>query len=84
MHRYLHRRGDNISPLKLLYRFSSSGCKNPRDKVFAALSVLNLGTALHLKADYHRSPNEVYLDVVRGYLSSCEDEYSRLDFLGYA
>ena len=79
-----HRRGDNVIFLRVLYFFSHSRCEDPRDKVFAALSILNLGTALHLKADYHKPLNEVYLDVVRGCLNNCEDEYRKLDFLGYA
>jgi hypothetical protein len=68
----------------VLQHFRTSKCKDPRDKVYAALSVADLGKTLRLKPDYRKSLTEVYLDVVRGYLSSCKDAYYKLDFLGFA
>jgi hypothetical protein len=57
--------GRDVHLVDVLQHFRTSKCKDPRDKVYAALS-------------------EVYLDVVRGYLSSCKDAYYKLDFLGFA
>ncbi|KAK6821390.1 heterokaryon incompatibility protein-domain-containing protein [Apiospora arundinis] len=56
-------------------------CRDPRDRIYAVLSLLHGADRLEIRPDYTRSVKQVYLDVLRqhvcqsrdvGFLASCE------------
>jgi hypothetical protein len=74
--------GSNLGLLETLDYFRQSKCKDPRDKVYAALSVTQTKEP-KIIPNYHKSLNDVYLDVVQSSLTRNGHEDTRLDFLSY-
>jgi hypothetical protein len=54
-------------------------CQDPRDKVFAVLSLPGPQSLLYVHVDYSKRTSEVYTDAVTAWLS----RYHALDMLGY-
>ena len=68
-----------LDPLDTLNRFRMAECRDPRDKVFAAIGLLP-ALRSSLKVDYHRSTLDIYVDLIMKLLSASD---ASLDFLGF-
>jgi hypothetical protein len=51
--------------------FSNWQCKNPRDKVYRLLGLLDCGVALH--TDYKKAMKDVFFDSLRALYDECHD-----------
>lgn len=77
------REDGNPSFLEIIYMLSHQQCKDPRDKVYAAISLVDTHRKI-IVPDYQKSVLEVYLDVVQYCLQNSNHPCGTLDFLGYA
>lgn len=74
--------GSTPAFLQVLQLFRRCGCTDPRDRVYAALSVVSDSVKVDIVPDYSKALENVYLDVPTWVLSHYPEGH-RLDFLGY-
>jgi hypothetical protein len=68
-------RGTKVSLVKALYHFQDFGSSDPRDRVFAMLSLVN--DTLGIVPDYNKTVSEVFISVTR----ACIMKYHNLDII---
>ncbi|KAL2884807.1 Heterokaryon incompatibility protein (HET) [Ceratocystis lukuohia] len=78
-----HRMSDVHTPqlLDVLMSYRYFGATDPRDKVYAALGMMQPNSIKGLMPDYSKDLLRVYTDVVKAHVRS-SDYSSKLDFLG--
>jgi hypothetical protein len=82
MYRAMVRRIYDFTDLELLEAlelFRRTDCSEPKDKLYAPLTIVQQNVAHQIVPDYSKSLFEVYLDVAKYHLAQ-----NSLDFLGFA